>query len=94
MKTSFVAIEDKIVYHDHCESCFLLLRESEVVCQNCIKEENGGKTRYSQFKVSAECGRFDTNQSQFGTVEVDSMQTTVCIERTLTNKLTTPVSLL
>ena len=33
-------------------------------------------------------------KSQFGTVEVDSMQTTVCIERTLTNKLTMPVSLL
>ena len=44
-KASFVAIEDKIIYHDYCESCFLLYAESEVVCQNCMKEENGGKIR-------------------------------------------------
>jgi len=50
-KASFVAIEDKIIYHDYCESCFLLFGETEVVCQNCIKEENGGTIRYSCLRV-------------------------------------------
>lgn len=44
-KASFVAIEDKIIYHDYCDSCFLLFSGAEVVCQNCIKEDNGGKIR-------------------------------------------------
>lgn len=44
-KASFVAIEDKIIYRDYCESCFLLYAESKMVCQNCMKEENGGKIR-------------------------------------------------
>lgn len=50
-KASFVAIEDKIIYHDYCESCFLLFGESEVVCQNCIKEENGGTIRYPYLRI-------------------------------------------
>lgn len=44
-KASFVAIEDKIIYYDYCESCFQLFEDDEVMCQNCIKEENGGKIR-------------------------------------------------
>ena len=49
-----------------------------MVCQNCIKEENGGKARYSQFIVMAihfDLGRLSFVNSVIPVIEYTIIQT-------------------